>query len=83
MNYTTLKRYENGKSPKENYQSLGKGKTWFLKWLKRYKFDGENWANYHPFKPYKNPKKIDKMMDQIVIKTRKYLEKDYIPGPEP
>ena len=26
-----IKRYENGESPKENYQSLGKGKTWLFK----------------------------------------------------
>jgi len=26
-----IKRYENCESPKEIYQSLGKGKTWFFK----------------------------------------------------
>ena len=26
-----IKRYENGESPKEIYQSLGKGKTWLFK----------------------------------------------------
>jgi hypothetical protein len=30
-----IKRYENGESPKEIYQSLGKGKTCFFKWLSR------------------------------------------------
>ena len=25
-----IKRYENGESPKEIYQSLGKGKSWFF-----------------------------------------------------
>ena len=39
-----IKRYENGESPKEIYQSLGKGKSWFFKWLKRYKLDGKDWA---------------------------------------
>ncbi|GAH80909.1 unnamed protein product, partial [marine sediment metagenome] len=62
-------------SPKEIYQSLGKGKTWFFKWLKRYKLDGEDWANNHSCKPYKSPKRIDKIMEQTVIETRKYLEK--------
>jgi transposase len=33
-----IKRYENGESPKEIYQSFGKGKSWFFKWLKRYKY---------------------------------------------
>lgn len=36
-----IKRYKNGESPKEIYQSLGKGKTWFFKWLKRYKLNGK------------------------------------------
>jgi len=34
-----IKRYKNSESPKEIYQSLGRGKTWFFKWLKRYKLD--------------------------------------------
>jgi hypothetical protein len=28
-----IKRYKNGESPKEIYQSLGKGKTWLFKWF--------------------------------------------------
>ncbi|GAG61758.1 unnamed protein product, partial [marine sediment metagenome] len=70
-----IKRYENGESPKEIYQSLGKGKTWFFKWLKRYKLDGENWTKSHSRKPHQSPKRIDKIMEQTVIETRKYLER--------
>ena len=70
-----IKRYENGESPKEIYQSLGKGKTWFFKWLKRYKLDGKDWAESHSRKPHQSPKRIDKIMEQTVIETRKYLEK--------
>jgi hypothetical protein len=70
-----IKRYENGESPKEIYQSLGKGKTWFFKWLKRYKLDGKDWAESHSYRPHQSPKRIDKTMEQMVIKTRKYLEK--------
>jgi len=69
------KRYENGESPKEIYQSLGKGKTWFFKWLKRYKLDGEDWNKSHSRKPHQSPKRIDKIMEQTVIETRKYLER--------
>ncbi len=39
-----IKRYETGESPKEIYQSLGKSKAWFFKWLKRSHIDGQNWA---------------------------------------
>ena len=35
-----ISRYENGESCKQIYQSLGKSKKWFFKWLKRYKHDG-------------------------------------------
>ena len=48
-----IKRYENGESPKEIYQSLGKGKTWFFKWFKRYKLDGEDWTKSHFCRPIK------------------------------
>jgi len=70
-----IKRYENSESPKEIYQSLGKSKTWFFKWLKRYNLDGEDWAKSHSCKPHKSPKRIDKMMEQTIIETRKHLEK--------
>jgi len=70
-----IKRYKNGESPKEIYQSLGKSKTWFFKWLKRYNLDGEDWAESHSCKPHKSPKRIDKMMEQTIIETREYLEK--------
>ena len=70
-----IKRYKNGESPKEIYQSLGKSKTWFFKWLKRYKLEGKDWSKSQSRKPRKSPKRIDEIMEQMVIETRKYLEK--------
>jgi putative transposase len=70
-----IKRYLNGESPREIYQSLGKGKTWFFKWLKRYKLDGQDWAKEHSRRPHQSPKRIDETMEQMVITTRKRLEK--------
>ena len=70
-----IKRYKNGESPQEIYQSLGKSKTWFFKWLKRYKLDGKDWAKSHPCRPHQSPKRINKTMEQMVIETRKRLEK--------
>jgi len=69
-----IKRYFNGESPKEIYQSLGKGKTWFFKWLKRYKLNGQHWANEHPKRPHRSPKRIDQEIEQMIISTRKKLE---------
>ncbi len=70
-----IKRYKNSESPKEIYQSLGKSKTWFFKWLKRYKLDGKDWAKSHSCRPHQSPKRINKTMEQMVIETRKRLEK--------
>ena len=70
-----IKRYKNCESTKEIYKNLGKGKSWVFKWLKRYKLDGKDWAKSHSCKPHKSPKMIDKIMEQTIIETRKYLEK--------
>ncbi|MFQ6032511.1 MAG: helix-turn-helix domain-containing protein [Candidatus Zixiibacteriota bacterium] len=71
-----VRRYENGESPKEIYQSLGKSKTWFFKWLKRSQLDGEHWAKARSTKPHRIPKRISESMEQAVIQTRKGLEKE-------
>jgi len=38
-----IKRYENGESPKEIYQSLGKGKTWLFKCFTYYVCGRKSW----------------------------------------
>ena len=70
-----VRRYENGESPKEIYQSLGKGKTWFFKWLKRSKHNGENWTENLSRRPHRVRKRVDRTMEQAVIEARKHLEK--------
>ena len=70
-----VRRYENGESPKEIYQGLGKSKAWFFKWLKRSQLDGEDWAKSQSKRPHRIRKKIDKVLEQTVIETRKNLEK--------
>lgn len=71
-----IRRYENGESPKEIYQSLGKGKTWFFKWVKRFRHGEKNWSQDQSRKPHYTPKRINKTMEQVVIDTRKQLEKE-------
>jgi putative transposase len=68
-----MRRYEQGESPKDIYISLGKGKTWFFKWLKRFKSGDPNWAQEQSRKPQTSPKKIDQKMEQAVIATRDQL----------
>lgn len=71
-----IRRYENGESSKKIYQSLGRSKAWFFKWLRRSKYDGENWAQSRSRKPYHTPKRINEAMEQAVVETRKFLEKE-------
>ena len=70
-----IKRYENSEFTKDIYRSLGKSKAWFFKWLKRSKLEGKNWSQSQSRKPHQSPKRIDEMMEQMVIETRKHLEK--------
>lgn len=71
-----IRRYENGESPKEIYQSLDKSKAWFFKWLKRSQLDGEDWARDLSRRPHRTRKRVDGTMEQAVIETRKSLEKE-------
>ena len=69
-----ISRYENGESPKQIYQSLGKSKKWLFKWLKRYKNGGDNWSEELSRRPHHSKEKIEKTMEQAIIDTRKKLE---------
>ena len=70
-----IRRYENGESPEEIYQSPGKSKTWFFKWVKRSKLDKENWSGDLSRRPHRTRKRVDSAMEQAVISARKFLEK--------
>ncbi|MFQ6070539.1 MAG: helix-turn-helix domain-containing protein [Candidatus Aminicenantales bacterium] len=39
-----IRRYEKGESPKDIYNDLKRSESWFFKWLKRYRKDGDDWA---------------------------------------
>jgi len=70
-----IKRYENGETPKEIYQSLGKSKKWFFKWLKRSQHEGASWSKELSRKPHHTRERIDKTLELAIIHTRKKLEK--------
>jgi len=70
-----ISRYEDGESPKQIYQSLGKSKRWFFKWLNRYKEGNGNWWEELSRRPHSTKQKIDKDMEQSIIDTRKELER--------
>lgn len=70
-----IRRYENGESPKEIYQSLGKSNVWFFKWLKRSQHDCSDWSKDRSRRPHKTRERISKPMEQAIIDARKQLEK--------
>jgi len=70
-----IRRYENGESPEKIYQSLGKSKAWFFKWLKRSKLDRENWSGDLSRRANRTHKRVDETIEQAIIETRKFLEK--------
>lgn len=70
-----IERYENGESPKEIYQSLGKSEPWFFKWLKRSRHDGPDWSKDRSRRPHKTRDSISNTMEQAIINARKELEK--------
>ena len=74
-----ISRYKNGQSPKTIYESFGKSKAWFFKWLKRYKFEEDSWSKSKSRKPGKSPKRIDSNMEKTVIQKRKNRRKPCIP----
>ena len=70
-----ISRYEDGEYPKQIYQSLGKSKRWFFKWLKRYKDGKESWWEEFSRRPHSTKQKIDGSMEQAIIDTREELER--------
>jgi len=62
---TAIKRYEDGESPKQVYQSLGRSKRWFFKWLKRSRNDGPNWSVDISKRPHKTRKRINKIVEHL------------------
>jgi putative transposase len=70
-----IRRYENGESPEKIYQSLGKSKAWFFKWLKRSKLDRENWSGDLSRRPHRTHKRVDETIEKAIVEARKILEK--------
>ncbi|MFQ5932689.1 MAG: integrase core domain-containing protein [Nitrospiraceae bacterium] len=69
-----VRRYEQGEVPIAIYQSLGRSKAWFFKWVTRAQQDGANWATTRSRRPQRSPHRIPPMVERAVIETRKQLE---------
>jgi len=69
-----ISRYEKGETPKQIYTDLAKSKSWFFKWLERYRFEGSNWSESKSRRPKICPNRISKDVESLVVVTRKKLE---------
>jgi putative transposase len=65
-----IKRYLEGEKQSDICRKLGKTKTWFIKWLKRYRSGKEKWYKDLPKRPLFTPIKVDKSLESVIVKIR-------------
>jgi len=63
-------RYEKGEKPKKIYTDLGKSKSWFFKWHKRYKLEKSRWSESKSKRPRSSPNRTAKDTQDLLIDTR-------------
>ena len=68
-----IKLYEQNWKASDIIATLGCSKTWFYKWLKRYKNQDEKWFQSESRAPQKTQKKEQPEIEQLVKKTREKL----------
>ena len=68
-----IELYEQNWKPHDIIASLECSKTWFYKWLKRYKHQDETWFQSESRVPRRTRKKEQPVTEQLVIDTRKKL----------
>ena len=68
-----IKRHIEGERSGKIYRSLGKSKSWFMKWWKRYRSGDKEWYKDLPKRPHTIHKKIDGRIENTVIAIRKSL----------
>jgi putative transposase len=71
---TAVNRYQKGETPKSIYTDLKRSKSWFFKWLKRYKSGEPEWYKDKSKAPVNRPAAISKVERQRIISTRIHLE---------
>ncbi len=69
-----IKRFLKGESSKFIYKDLGRSKSWFFKWLKRYQTDDSDWYKDRSRAPINRPKELNAIDKQRIISTRIRLE---------
>ena len=70
-----ISRYEKGEPPNKIYTDLGKSKSWFFKWLNRYRMEKSGWSKSKSRRPRSSPRETAKDIQDLLIDTRLALEK--------
>ena len=68
-----INRYAKGEKPGDICRELKKSKTWFFKWLTRFKTGDETWYTSHSRAPKNHGKAIPTEIEQAVVTIRKAL----------
>lgn len=68
-----IKRYIEGERLTDICNSLGKSKSWLIKWLNRYKSGSEDWYKEKFRKAKFHPNQIDQSLENAVVKIRNSL----------
>jgi putative transposase len=71
-----IKRYIEGEQQIDICKSLGKSKSWFVKWLKRYNSGSDDWYKEQLKRAKIHPNKIDKSIENAIVKIRNSLMED-------
>ena len=69
----SIELYEQNWKPREICSTLGCSRSWFYKWLNRYKSGHENWSQSISRAPKSSPHKRDEQLEQLIVRTRKQL----------
>ena len=71
-----IKRYIEGERQTDICKSLGKSKSWFVKWLNRYKSGSGDWYKEELKRAKLHPNQIDQSIENAVVKIRNSLMED-------
>ena len=69
-----ITRYLTGETPHTIYRDLNRSKSWFFKWLSRYKQGNHQWYKALSRVPQSSPRALDPYTEGLIIRIRKTLE---------
>lgn len=68
--FLAVKRFHNGEKPSSICASLGRSRSWLYKWLNRYNAVDNSWCESRSCRPFNNPVKPSKEIEEIIKMVR-------------